>query len=64
MVNQIKAKCKEKGLSVLRLEKAAGIGMNTIYKWDNAPPGIDKVQRVASVLECTIDDLIREEASA
>lgn len=64
MLKNISRRAQEKKISIRQIEQLAGIGKNTITKWDNISPSVDKVQRVASVLECTIDDLIREEAQA
>lgn len=59
MVNKIKEKCKEKGLSLAELERRANV--NFIRRWDSHSPSIDKVYRVAKVLETTIDKLMEEE---
>lgn len=60
MVNQIKTKSKNARITIRELEKRAQLGENTIYRWDNAPPSIDKVARVARVLGCTVDELITD----
>lgn len=59
MVNKIKEKCKERGLSLAELEKRANV--NFIRRWDTHSPSIDKVYRVACVLETSIEDLLEEE---
>lgn len=64
MVKEIKRRAEEKGLDLAKVERAAGIGRSTILRWDNISPSIDKVQRVAAVLECKVDDLIRDEGAA
>lgn len=62
MLKNIKAMCAKVGCSINELERACGIGTNSIYRWDDNKPAIDKVQRVAQHLGCTIDDLLRKEA--
>lgn len=61
MIERIKEKARAVKISIRKLEREANVGENTIYRWDTYSPSIDKVQRVASVLGCTVDDLIREE---
>ena len=60
MFAKIKEKAEEQGMTVAQLEKKAEIGHQTIRRWDDHSPSIDKVYRVANVLGCTVDELIRE----
>ena len=55
----IKSKCYEKGLSVMSLENELGFSRSSICKWDVNTPGIDKVKKVADILGCTVDDLLK-----
>lgn len=49
---------------MVTLEKEAGLGMNTLVKWDRSSPSIDRVAAVADVLGVTIDELVgREEVN-
>lgn len=41
----IKKTCKQKGISVTKLEADLGFARSTIYKWDTHQPGIGKDQR-------------------
>lgn len=61
MLENIKAICKQKGLSILQLEQNAGLAANTVYRWKENMPSVDKVKRVADVLGVTVDDLLRED---
>ncbi len=64
MYQRITNLCKEKGMTIAQLEKEADIGARTIGRWDGNKPSIDKVGKVAAVLETTIDYLytgIKEE---
>ena len=55
--------CKEKGISIARLEKEAGLGNATIRGWSESSPRIGNLQAVAKVLGCTIEDLLSEKAA-
>jgi transcriptional regulator with XRE-family HTH domain len=50
--------CKEKGISIFKLEKDLNFGNGTIYKWDKSSPAIDKLKKVADYFEVSIDYLI------
>lgn len=55
---QILALCKEKHISVARLERECGLGNATIRGWENASPRVDLLKRVADYFGVTVDDLI------
>ena len=59
MLKKITEFCKEKKISVLELERMAGLKPRTVYKWDCSIPAVDKVKAVADILGVTVDDLIR-----
>ncbi len=61
LLERIKKLCEEKHMSIAGLEKAAGIANATIRTWDKSNPRIDTLQKVAAVLECSINDLISKE---
>lgn len=61
MLENIKAICKQRGLSIQQLEQNAGLAANTIYRWKENIPSVDKVKRVADVLGVTVDDLLKED---
>ena len=67
LLHNIKEKCKERGLNIAQLERAADIQPNSIYKWAdiNAAgetvgviPAADKLDRVADVLGTTVKALL------
>lgn len=60
MLENIKAIAKTKGLSIRQLEEAAGITQNTMSRWDDNRPSVDKVKRVADTLGVTVDELLRQ----
>lgn len=62
-IDIIKAKMRMNDIKSLNeLERRAGLGLNTVTRWPEKSPSIDKVFRVARVLGCTVDDLIKDEA--
>lgn len=61
MLEKIKELCKAKGLSLRQLEQEAGIALNTITRWGENVPSVDKAKKVADALGVTLDELMREE---
>lgn len=61
IVEKIKARASEKGFSIRKLEIAAGVSNGAIVRWNEKTPSIDKVFRVAKVLDCKVDDLVKDE---
>lgn len=56
--------CKERGISIARLERDCGLGNATIRGWAESSPRVENLQAVARVLGCTVDELLREEPEA
>lgn len=50
--------CAERGISIARLEREAGLGNATVRGWKKSIPNVDSLKRVADVLGCTIDELL------
>lgn len=50
--------CKEKGISIAKLEKDSGLDNATIRGWDKSSPRVENLQAVAKVLDCSVDDLL------
>ena len=63
LLENIKAIAKGKGMSLRQLEEAAGIAQNTVSRWDENKPSVDKVKKVADALGVTVDELLREEVN-
>lgn len=55
---QILALCKEKHISVARLERECGLGNATIRGWEKSSPTVEKLKRVADYFGVTVDSLI------
>lgn len=58
--DKIKKLCDEKGLTIKELETRAGIGNAVVREWNTSNPRIDTLQKVAAVLEISIDELVKE----
>lgn len=51
---------KEKGFSIAFIERQAKMSVGSICKWENsANPTVRNLKKVADVLECTLDDLLK-----
>lgn len=61
MIEKIRELCKAHGISIYSLEKVCGLRPNTIYKWDQNVPSVDKVKVVANYFGVSIDALIGDE---
>jgi DNA-binding Xre family transcriptional regulator len=57
--DKISKRASEKGISINSLEKQAGISIGSVYKWNTVSPTIRNLSKVAEVLECTIDELLK-----
>lgn len=60
IVQNIKMECDKAGMTITDLEKRAGLSDNSIYKWDTNTPAVDRVYRVAKILEVPVEKLLEE----
>lgn len=58
LLEKIKFLCKERGISLIELERSCGVTERTIYRWDTSIPSVDKVKRVADYFGVTVDELL------
>lgn len=61
LFNRIKQLCEEKGISVYRLEKEAGLSKGAISKWGDSDPAATKLCAVAKILGTTSERLLEDE---
>lgn len=61
LYDNVKALCRERGISILKLEAALGFPRSSICKWNENEPGIRKVQKVADYLGVPIEKLLEDE---
>ncbi len=60
ILDNIEKLCKEKGISIARLERETGIGNGTIARWRTVSPTVDNVRKVAEHFGVTVDNLISD----
>lgn len=61
LYEKIEKLCKEKSISIARLEREAGLGNGVVGRWRTSSPTVDNLKAVAKVLETTVDELLVEE---
>lgn len=52
--------CKERNVSIARLEKECGLGNATVRGWAVSSPSIANVQKIANFFEISVDDLLND----
>ena len=57
IVSRIRACANGKGLKIAEIERMCGFGENTLRRWDTNSPSLDKVIKVANLLDTSIDYL-------
>ena len=60
ILDNIAKLCKEKGVSIARLERETGISNGTVARWGTSSPTVDNVRKVADYFGVTVDNLISE----
>ena len=60
LLKNISRLCKEKGVSIARLERETGIGNGTISRWGTSSPTVENARKVAEYLGTTVDALISD----
>ena len=50
--------CKERNISIARLEKESGLGNATVRGWQHGTPTINTVKKVADYFGVTVDELL------
>lgn len=51
--------CKERNVSIARLEKECGLGNATIRGWKDSSPSLTNLKKVADYLKVDINQLIQ-----
>lgn len=62
-IEEIRRRAAEIGLTIASLERKADLGNGVIGNWGTASPRLDTLQRVAAVLGCGVDDLLKKETA-
>ncbi len=59
--SNVKIACKDRGISIMRLETDLGFARSSIYKWDKHQPGIEKLKAVADYFNVPIEYFLEEQ---
>ena len=62
--SNVKAVCKSKGISVMKLETELGFARSSIYKWNKHQPVIEKIKKVADYLGVSMEYLLSDQKEA
>lgn len=54
----ILALCKEKNITISKLEKEIGLGNGTIGRWAKVSPSVENAKKVADFFGVTVDSLM------
>lgn len=52
--------CKERKVSIAKLEQSCGLGNGTVSGWQSGQPRLDRVKLVADFFGVTIDSLLQD----
>lgn len=55
ILSKVEDLCKERGITISRLEKECGIGNATIKRWDESIPRSDTLKKVANYFDVSIE---------
>ncbi|EAC8350583.1 helix-turn-helix domain-containing protein [Listeria monocytogenes] len=58
IVDRVKSLCKKRDISLNDLENELNFGKNSIYRWKERNPSIDKIDKVASYFNVSTDYLL------
>jgi transcriptional regulator with XRE-family HTH domain len=61
LYNDIKEMCKQKGVTINKLEKDLGFARSSIIKFDTNSPSIEKISKIADYLKVSIDSLLQRD---
>lgn len=56
--------CKEKGISIAKLERETGISNGTIGRWDTSSPKVENLKSVADFFGVSMDSLLTAHKNA
>lgn len=59
--DNIHKRAKVVGITINALEKKAEVSTGSISKWNTVSPSVRSLKKVADILNCSVDELLREE---
>lgn len=54
----IQSLCRQKGISIARLERETGLGNGTVCRWKWADPTVTRLKQVADYFGVTLESLM------
>lgn len=60
LLKNITRLCKERGISIARLERETNISNGVISRWSTSSPTVENVQKVAAYFGVTVDALLSD----
>lgn len=64
IVKNISGLCRQRNISIARLEKALCIGNGTIGRWEKSSPTVENLKKVADYFGVTVNDLISQTSAS
>ena len=61
ILDRIKQLCKQRGISIARLEQEVCLGNATIRGWEKSSPRVESLKKVADYFGVTVDSLLSEQ---
>ena len=58
LVEKIQMLCRNKGITLMGLERELGLSTSTVRRWDTMRPSVDKVLKVAQYFHISTDYLL------
>ena len=58
--SNIASLCKDRDISIAKLEREIGLGNATIRTWKTSSPSVDRLKLVADYFGVTVDSLISD----
>lgn len=61
--DNIQERAKKIGISINTIEKKANLGIGSLCKWNNSSPTVRNLKKVADILNCSVDELLKNKSS-
>ncbi|MFT9391251.1 helix-turn-helix domain-containing protein [Leuconostoc pseudomesenteroides] len=58
LLDRIRSRAKENGISLIELERKLNLAKNSIYKWKTSTPPAEKINEMANILNTSTDYLL------
>lgn len=61
--DNIQERAKKIGISINAIEKKANLGIGSLCKWNDVSPTVRNLKKVADILNCSVDELLKDNPS-